>query len=59
MFLFISYTATKRKFNTFQFFLDQMKTARQGDWVSQVLADLSQLEIHQSIEQIKEMSVQQ
>ena len=40
----------------FKFFLSQMKSPRQGDWVTQVLSDLNQLEIELSLEEIQVMS---
>ena len=49
----------KQKLNLtlFRFFLAQMKNPRQGDWVHQALADLSQLEIHENIDQIRKMLI--
>ena len=39
----------------FRFFLSQMKHPKQGDWVSQVLNDLINLDIHEDLEQIGKM----
>ena len=39
-----------------QFFIAQMKNPRHGDWASQVLSDLDQLEIHNELEEIQCMS---
>ena len=40
----------------FRFFLAQLKDPKQGDWASQVLKDLKELEIQYELEQIQQMS---
>ena len=40
----------------FKFFLAQLKDTKQGDWASQVLKDLQELDIQIELEQIQQMS---
>ena len=40
----------------FKFFLAQLENPSYGDWASQVLSDLTQLEIHLDLEEIKNLS---
>ena len=40
----------------FRFFIAQLKNPRHGDWASQVLSDLTQLEIHLDLEEIQNLS---